>query len=107
MWSWPVITETEPLVKRRRNQRGSGPGLEKPSHSIEDPLPFKNFDEGALHLKRFASRCTSGAGGRSLEIEVLSARRRWGRGVLLPGQALSRALFFFCPTRRSTGTSRV
>ena len=86
MWSWPVIAETEPLVKRRRNQRGSGPGLEKPSHSIEDPLPFKNFDEGALHLKRFASRCTNGAGGRSLEIEVLSARRRWGRGVLLPGQ---------------------
>src|ERR1022692_3081245 len=107
MRSWPVITETEPLVKRRRNQRGSGPGLEKPSPSIEDPLPFKNFDEGALHLKRFASRCTNGAGGRSLEIEVLSARRRWGRGVLLPGQALSRALFFFCPTRRSTGTSRV
>src|SRR5580700_8251855 len=71
MWSWPVIAETEPLVKRRHNQRGSGPGLEKPSHSIEDPLPFKNFDEGALHLKRFASRCTNGAGGRSLEIEVL------------------------------------
>jgi hypothetical protein len=62
MWSWPVIAETEPLVKRRHNQRGSGPGLEKPSHSIEDPLPFKNFDEGALHLKRFASRCTNGAG---------------------------------------------
>ena len=107
MWSWPVIAETEPLVKRRHNQRGSGPGLEKPSHSIEDPLPFKNFDEGALHLKRFASRCTNGAGGRSLEIEVLPALRRWERGVLLPGQALSRALFFFCPTRRSTGTSRV
>ena len=69
MWSWPVIAETEPLVKRRHNQRGSGPGLEKPSHSIEDPLPFKNFDEGALHLKRFASRCTNGAGGRSLEMK--------------------------------------
>src|SRR5271165_5737301 len=86
MWSWPVIAETEPLVKRRRNQRGSGPGPEKPSHFIEDPLPFKSFDEGALHLKRFASRCTNGAGGRSLETEVLPARWRWGRGVLLPGQ---------------------
>src|ERR1700681_3138056 len=93
--------QTEAQSKKKRR------GLEKSSHSIEDPLPFKNFDEGALHLKRFASRCTNGAGGRSLEIEVLSARRRWGRGVLLPGQALSRALFFFCPTRRSTGTSRV
>jgi hypothetical protein len=72
--------QTESQSKRKR------PGPEKPSHSIEDPLPFKNFDEGALHLKRFASRCTNGAGGRSLEIEVLPARRRWGRGVLLPGQ---------------------
>src|ERR1035441_3888919 len=57
--------QTESQSKRKR------PGLEKPSHSIEDPLPFKNFDEGALHLKRFASRCTNGAGGRRLEIAVL------------------------------------
>jgi hypothetical protein len=55
--------QTESQSKRKR------PGLEKPSHSIEDPLPFKNFDEGALHLKRFASRCTNGAGGRSLEMK--------------------------------------
>jgi len=60
---------------------------------IEDPLPFKNFDEGALHLKRFASRCTNGAGGRSLEIEVLPARRRWERGVLLPGKRYRRQSF--------------
>ena len=93
MWSWPVIAETEPLVKRRRNQRGGGPGPEKPSHFIEDPLPFKNFDEGARHLKRFASRCTNGAGGRSLEIEVLPARRRWERGVLLPGKRYRRQSF--------------
>lgn len=94
MWSWPVIAETEPLVKWRRNQRGSVRGLEKPSHFIEDPLPFKNFDEGALHLKRFASRCTNGAGGRSLEIEVLLARGRLGRGVLLPGQRYRGHSFF-------------
>src|SRR6202163_1878556 len=72
--------QTEAQSKKKRR------GLEKSSHSIEDPLPFKNFDEGALHLKRFASRCTNGAGGRSLEIEVLPARRRWERGVLLPGK---------------------
>src|SRR5271170_103113 len=79
--------QTESQSKRKR------PGLEKPSHSIEDPLPFKNFDEGALHLKRFASRCTNGAGGRSLEIAVLPARRRWGRGVLLPASTIAGTLF--------------
>src|ERR1700693_2003798 len=67
------------------NRRGSGPGLEKPFRSSRILYPSLLF-EGALHLKRFSSRCTNGAGGRSLEIEVLPARRRWGRGVLLPGK---------------------
>jgi hypothetical protein len=60
MWPWPVIAETEPRVKRRLNLKRKQAESEEAFPFIEDPLPFKNLDEGAPHLKRFASRCTTG-----------------------------------------------